>query len=108
LAQVGAYGFLRGLVQSLFHHVDDQDGRWFGFQADDQGDEGIRHHGSFIHQPTQYLIDPRLEGGVGVIPGTSVCAAIRQPLQPEEGGIGQSFSQTPSQPGFATAQRAMM
>jgi len=38
-AQVGDQGFLGGLVQPLFHHVDNHDGRAFGFQSDEQGNQ---------------------------------------------------------------------
>jgi hypothetical protein len=31
-AQVGDQGLLGGLVQPLFHHVNDEGGRTFGFQ----------------------------------------------------------------------------
>ena len=40
--KLGDQGFLGGLVQPLLQHVDDQDGRAFGFQPDQQGDQGIR------------------------------------------------------------------
>jgi hypothetical protein len=90
----------------LFHHVDDKDGRALGLQSDDQGDKGIRHHGSFIDQPAQYPIDARFEGGVGILPRSSRSTTVRRPLQTKEACIGQSLSQTPSQPGFAAAQRA--
>jgi hypothetical protein len=32
-AQMGNHSLLRGLIQPLFDHVDDQDGRTLGFQS---------------------------------------------------------------------------
>ena len=105
-AQVGNQGLLGGLVQPLFQHVDDQDGRAFGFQSGEQGDQRLRHGGAVLDEPGEGLIDPRLEGRVGVQPRPSRRATVRQPLQAQEGGIGQGLGQALGQPRLAAAQRA--
>src|SRR3546814_4676954 len=43
---------------------------------------------------------------VGVQPRCSRRAAVRRPLQAQEGGVGQGLGQAPGKPGLAAAQRA--
>ena len=105
-AQMGDQGLLGGLVQPLLHHVDDQDGRAFGFQSGEQGDQRLRHRGAVLDEPGQRLIDPRLERRVGVQPRPSRRAAVRQPVQAQEGGVRQGLGQALGQPRLAAAQRA--
>jgi hypothetical protein len=52
---------LSGLVQPLFDHVDDHDGRTIRLQTGDQRDECARCGGSVLNHPGQRPIDPRLE-----------------------------------------------
>ena len=51
-------GLLGGLVQSLFHHVDNHDGRAFGFQSDKKGNEGLRGRSTVFNEPGQGLDRP--------------------------------------------------
>ena len=76
------------------------------FQAGEQGDQRVRRRAAILDEPGEGLIDPRLEGRVGIQPRPSRRAAVRQPLQAEEGGIGQRLGHAPGQPRLAAAQRA--
>ena len=78
-------------VQPLFHHVDDQDGRAFGFQPDKQSDQGLRHRGAVFDQPGEGLVNPRLQGRVGVEPRPGRRAAVRRPVEVQEGAAGQGL-----------------
>ena len=49
---------LCGLVQSLFHHVDNHDGGAFGFQSDKKGNQGLRGRSTVFNEPSQGLDRP--------------------------------------------------
>ena len=102
---MGDQGLLGGLVQPLFHHVDNHDGRAFGFQSDEQRNQGFRGRSTVFNEPRQGLIDPGLERRVGVQLRPSRRAAVLQPIETQEDGVRQGFSQTLGQSCFAAAQR---
>ena len=104
-AKSGDQGLLRGLVQSLLQHVDDQDRRAFRFQPDQQRDQGIRRPGAILDEPREGAIDARLEVRVGVEKRPRWRAAIRQPLEAEERRIRQGLGQPLRQSRLAAAQR---
>ena len=66
MAQMGDESLLRGLVQSLFHHVDHHDISACGFQSDKKGNQSRRGGGAVFNQPGQGLIDSGLERRVGI------------------------------------------
>jgi hypothetical protein len=56
-------GFLGSLVQSLLHHVDDQHGRAFRFQPDQERLQSLRRLGPILDERGQRAIDARPEAG---------------------------------------------
>jgi hypothetical protein len=103
---VGDQGLLRGPVQSLFHHVDDHDGRSLRFQSDEQGNQGVRGRRTVFNEPGQGVVDPGPECRVGVQLRPGCRAAVLQSIEAQEGRVRQSFGEMLGQSRFAAAQRA--
>ena len=105
--QASHQGFLGGLVEPLFQHINDQDGSVFHFQFGEQADQSLKggDRGAVLDQPSQRPINARLEGRIVVQQEPGRGAALGQPIQTEERCPRQRFGYAPGQLGLAAAER---
>jgi hypothetical protein len=73
-------GVLRGLVQFVLYHVDDENGRPFRLECHKKRLQGWRIRCTFFNEPSQGLFDAQVQERIFVKTRSRVRAAIGNPI----------------------------